>query len=640
MKRIISCSSRKNFCSFSIQNWKEKTRNAPRDLRIEHSVKCFRLKEEDMWMFDVELTPQSQNEYKTPVAISCSLDRSSSMGEYLMSTSKHANGETATFTRLDLVKHCMRTVVQSLTDEDYLGFNAFSTNAIESQPMIRMTDSNKNIALEALESLTPGGSTNLWGGIRMSHDNLDFLNFDGNTYSLVLTDGEPNINPARGVMYEFSKLKPRFDNKYQFDSFGLNGGYQGSFDPYLLLDLAQLHGGNFHYISDFSTCGSIFVNYMANVLTTAKQNMMLELKSQVNLEYKGKIGNIGSLHFGRTRNLIFKAKIPKIKDFSMVLGIHNKDIFLNQNCVEVPVPTQSMTKQFLLDIIDKVINTGFNLESNKASLDFLSRYIDSSHFLYNDIYHDNIHKGQIGKALLSSEYYESWGKPYLMYFKRSHELSVCSNFKDESLQSYGGKLFQNVRSDIETIFQKIPPPKPNSKQMSIGIIASFYNPSGPCIDGNGQTIMADNTNKLIKDLVKGDQIKTKHGEATIKCIIVTNIKGGECLMSNFDGMLITPYHPIYKSSKWQFPNDVQKSIKTKCDKIYSFVLDKHHIMTVNGNDIITLGHGIKDGILDHEFFGTTKVIDCLKQKKGWEAGLIQLDEYKPTYDSNNMICWF
>lgn len=95
----------------------------------------------------------------------------------------------------------------------------------------------------------------------------------------------------------------------------------------------------------------------------------------------------------------------------------------------------------------------------------------------------------------------------------------------------------------------------------------------------------------------------------------------------------------YHDSKWVFPAHTGTPIYVCCDFIYNFVLDKHHIISVNGVDVITLGHGFDDPALVHPFFGTNAVIDHLKTHPGWDNGLIELHEYNPKY-KDGMISSF
>lgn len=48
-------------------------------------------------------------------------------------------------------------------------------------------------------------------------------------------------------------------------------------------------------------------------------------------------------------------------------------------------------------------------------------------------------------------------------------------------------------------------------------------------------------------------------------------------------------------------------------------------MTINGVAVILLGHNYTEGILKHEYLGSQKVIDDLKQMPGWNQGLVELN---------------
>ena len=46
---------------------------------------------------------------------------------------------------------------------------------------------------------------------------------------------------------------------------------------------------------------------------------------------------------------------------------------------------------------------------------------------------------------------------------RAHEMQQCHNFKDPSVQFYGGKLFHELQNEADGIFIKLAPPKPSLK---------------------------------------------------------------------------------------------------------------------------------------------------------------------------------
>ena len=105
------------------------------------------------------------------------------------------------------------------------------------------------------------------------------------------------------------------------------------------------------------------------------------------------------------------------------------------------------------------------------------------------------------------------------------------------------------------------------------------------IDGFGYE---SSTGKRIKDLKVGDIIKTPYGESTIINIIKEKTKTGFCEMTGFNKMLITPDHPILIYEEWTKPREVKEIKFVNCRELYDIVLNKHHVITINGNNIRTL----------------------------------------------------
>lgn len=287
----------------------------------------------------------------------------------------------------------------------------------------------------------------------------------------------------------------------------------------------------------------------------------------------------------------------------------------------------------LCDWIGQIKNIA-NSQANKNKLDALLLNIKSPEANY----------GQIHKAFSNEEWFNRWGIHYLKYFVRSHELQICSNFKDTSLQLYGGTLFKELRTEIEDIFSSIPIPQPSrsSTPFTGNFQQTFYTASGPCFDGNGRVKMATCPDVLVKNLKKGDMILNSDGDvAMVVCIIKTIVKHGNLPMVLINGLRVTPYHPIKHNGKWVHPCTIKEPTVVHCDTIYNFVLDKHHIITINNTDAITLGHNVTDdSVLAHPFFGSQRVIENLKSNSGWENGLIVIDDYTPKFDENGLIASF
>jgi hypothetical protein len=137
--------------------------------------------------------------------------------------------------------------------------------------------------------------------------------------------------------------------------------------------------------------------------------------------------------------------------------------------------------------------------------------------------------------------------------------------------------------------------------------------------------MADYTQKRIADLQEGEYVKTPYGMAEVLAVVVCNQYAQSQPMTTIGSLLITPWHPVRDvEGNWYFPADRHGYKEYEISTVYKIVLNKHHIVIVEGVEAITLGHGLTDPVVSHSYFGTTAVIDDLNKQPGMEHG-------RPTY---------
>lgn len=656
------------------------------DVKLDISHSCFETHQGN-YVFNVSLNAVTK--VVKPTVFVCALDVSGSMGG---TSTYQMDPEASKFSRLDLVKHSMNTIIHCLRPEDTLAMISFSDNASKILSLSNMDEIGKKSAINSLKHLQPNGQTNLWDGLKMNLDEINTIgnNQNVNKFSLLLTDGEPNLNPPRGILEEFLNRNSKSPLISSLNTFGYGYGL----DSDLLAKLSKYGGGLFAHIPDHTMCNTVFINFLSNCLATAidKVDIKFDKIKHCNInKYNTNINNIiniGPIQSGQTQNITFQANINDPKDFEISMNFKygdkninysidklkvnnsiklnidpNKDIFgsiYQQEQIQKILESNDMIYQIPKNMLTSIILEGMQTNDLKKvcyNLDVLYNFIENLkkiatkpmdiqklESLLMNIKNSDINQGQIYKAFSKQEWYERWGIHYLKYFVRSHELQICSNFKDASLQLYGGKLFRELRTEIEDIFSQIPIPKPSlsSTPFTGNFQSSFYSPGGPCFDGKGIVTMWDKNTKLVEELKKGDKIINSEGKiATILCVIKTHIKNGNTDLVLYNGLRVTPWHPIKIGNKWNFPCKIKEPMKVHCDYIYNFVLDNHHIMTINNVDVITLGHNFThDPILIHPFFGTNKVIENLKTKPGWHDGLIEISDYKPIYDNNGMIISF
>ena len=113
--------------------------------------------------------------------------------------------------------------------------------------------------------------------------------------------------------------------------------------------------------------------------------------------------------------------------------------------------------------------------------------------------------------------------------------------------------------------------------------------------------------------------------ARVLCVLRTQCTNNLAyLVELSNNLLITPYHPVRVDGKWSFPCDIKGITQLPCDFVYSFVLESGHSMEIGGIECVTYAHGFKEEVVKHEYFGTNRIIDDLKQMQGWESGYITL----------------
>lgn len=153
--------------------------------------------------------------------------------------------ESHGFSRLDLVKHSINTMVEFLEDSDQIALVPFSTSAKIALPLTRTTKAGKNMVRQKTKELATIGTTNIWDGFKVSIDILKQLHEaekNHNVFVVLLTDGEPNLNPPRGIVPTLVKFldleKLPTPNIHVF-------GYGYELDTTLLAEIAEVGYGTY-----------------------------------------------------------------------------------------------------------------------------------------------------------------------------------------------------------------------------------------------------------------------------------------------------------------------------------------------------------------------------------------------------------
>ena len=177
-------------------------------------------------------------------------------------------------------------------------------------------------------------------------------------------------------------------------------------------------------------------------------------------------------------------------------------------------------------------------------------------------------------------------------------------------------------------------------------MSSYYNSASGCIAGWCLVTMADGNKKPIQDIMKGDKVKTAGSDIKVKCVIKTKCDNNQIKLVKYtDKLYITEYHPILGFSRytnepkpWIFPCSLKRGEVVNCDAVYNLVLDNGHIIEIDGVYCVTLGHGLEEHIVKHEYFGTEKVIKDLEKIDGYSDGFIEIEQSNYIRDETNKVC--
>jgi len=631
---------------------REKIQNIPKKEKIEFSEISANYildpKNEKSSYINIKLKPKNPNK-RNPLLLIAMLDISSSMNEDACKDVKEM--EDLSFSRLQLVLHSINTIISSLENDDLLCLITFNNRGEIILDPINMDEDGKKTSFKTIKKIIPKGATNIWDALRIGTNVAKkYSETNYNTNLLLFTDGEPNINPPMGIVPSLKEYLSDINVKFTISTFAF--GY--NVDSKLMEEIANYGNGIYGYCPDCTMVGTIFINFMSNILTSISPIVEIDVS---NNSLNNKIV-IGGLYEDVYRNCLIKVNSDDIKNTKINVLIKNSNQEFNVN-IGNEIINENEKKEFLnqyyrfklIDLIQRNLNIKDKSIAEKEINELyneIKNIKDKSEFLNNlliDLIDDNPNHGQVLKAF-DNKYYEKWGKDYLPSFLRFHIVEQCGNFKDQSLQLYGGEKFNEYRKKCNKIFLELQPPERiennyehhhhhyNNNYNYNYSMDRFMDYDGGCFNGNGNVKLINNKIKKVKDIVKGDIL---FNGSIVECVIITKVKKKQFAVE-INNVLLTPYHPIFYNGNWVFPINVKEPEEYYIDYWYNLILRNGYSVNINNIDAITLGHNQNYGILKHPYFGTEKVIQDLKSYMGFDNGLVFINEMpKVIRDENGFI---
>ena len=495
--------------------------------------------------------------------------------------SNRNSGEETFYTRLDLVKHTINTIIESLTEDDHMGLIKFENCATPLCGIIPMNDQNKQLLRDRTADLSAGGGTNIWDALRVAIDLANNYNLTSSRIDILLfTDGISNNDPPRGIIGTLTSYLNQHPNlNVTLNTYGF--GYQ--INSKLLYDISSIKKGIFGFIPDSTMIGTVLVNSIAYLMT----NTCLTQLNRSEIIIRDTL--VECLQKGNIQDFIEFANSYQYVKFA-------EDIL--KDCIETT------------DENDGQLCKAFNPSYYQT---WGMHYIYSVISAYTNLFCLNFKDNGI----------KHFGNPYFSCVQR-HIENLFINLPPPIPT---GKSERNTHTAL------------SSAQFSM----SFYNPSGGCFLENTRLKLADGTFIPVQDVRKSMVLSSIDETSTIVCVVKLKFSGIIRKSIDKTTTALTPYHPVFFNNyNWLFPQDSEKFYDVNVNDVYvyDYILDNNHVVELEGGIYATtFNHQRQGDVIGHQYFGTHKIVLDLIEHPAWISGFIQLDQYEFIRDpeSNQVV---
>jgi len=243
-------------------------------------------------------------------------------------------------TKLALLKRAMGFVIQNLGPFDRLSVISFSSTARRNFPLRLMTETGKQEALQAVNSLVSNGGTNIAEGLKKGARVLIDRRFKNPVSSIVLlSDGQDTYtmtspNGSRGTDYKALLPKEINGNRIPVHAFGFGADHDAS----LMHSIAENSGGTFSFIESETVIQDAFAQCIGGLLSVVVQELCVTIECMHHLLRIGSVkagsyrfdngpnsrtGSIavGDLYAEEERNFLVNLDIPIVDGVSDVMSL-------------------------------------------------------------------------------------------------------------------------------------------------------------------------------------------------------------------------------------------------------------------------------------------------------------------------------
>jgi len=543
-----------------------------------------------------------------------------------------------------------------------------------------LTDSIMSIIPESSTNMVAGinGGLDQFNILPPEINSLEY-----NLTMILTTDGLPStfFHPARGIQgYKLlvqNQLATHSKNKRQINVVTI--GLGENLDSMLLTDISS-GSGEFLHLPDPGSVGPFIVNLVAQCRSIdtfsgsnyPTNNMYLRISPSSSVKsvpgyervvesYEGDyLVPLKNVMVDSPRHIVFE-KISA--DSSVRCALYHKDFQGKFN--QIASSTEDISDPILVSLHTlrqmsvKAMLSNFNSDTYNDSLRVPIENIlglvrsTKENVPYSDSWENMFMTlaNEVLPGVQTAQNYSKWGRHYLRTLSHNLRREIRTNFRDVWMQDFTldmtGKnaRFEEESNKAETIFASTlaPPPSLLIRESTRGYASSTPRPQTVLPDefmrGGGcfaPTCTVDRWNgaefeTITMDQVRPhDELRTPSGIAEVRCVVKThcvNEKAELVTINHFASTMaslqITSWHPIKIGGKWMHPATISTPFVKYCPFVYNFVLHNEHILEISGMNCVTLGHGFKGPVVEHEYWGYL-VINDLMEKNGWESGYVVL----------------
>jgi hypothetical protein len=562
-------------------------------------------------------------------------------------------------TRLNLVKQVIRTMAAIMGPQDRVAIVAFNNLVVTRLPLTPMDTIGREALNYVLNGIVPHNCTNIYGAVEEAARIASSPDCKGRRIvGLLLTDGVPteSLPPLsdRHRTMPMIQERVRVTNPWSFHTMGFSSDINST----LLEQMAAWGQGRFLFVPSGDMVSTNGINLTAYEKTVA--SLGTHIVYTINgVKHELSTGPIAS---GQRRDFVF----PIAADATLSVTATEADSLTDFGTTELSDCRRDFTDTltYMIDGFTMTYTSYSDYAPIARDLDtqlmaFYTRHATVADPSVKAILRDVASKvdgeGQCRLALSCLRPHE-WGLHYLRAYRDHMRAGICMNFKDPGLKIFETPQFLAFQALGDTAFTSIPPPPVERKGdptfvaapvTAAAISYAFNNSSGSCFQGQTLIRMADNSVKAIQDIRPSDSVFTPSGPARVVYRVTFHTSQPSQPLVQFTPTTgVTPWHPCRQVladgtfGPWSFPADLQQFDARPLKTVYNLVLDIGHIIESGSYQFVTLGHGLEEGILKHEFFGTDACIKALEAQPGSNQGLpVYLDCVAERNEAGLIVGW-